>query len=86
MLGLLILVAGVDAVGGRVGVVGCGPSDVHDDEVDDNLPVVGVASVGDPVVALTLRFTCMKDFPSLSPLSIQTRQRSKMWDCRSLSG
>ena len=51
------LVAGVDAVGGRVGVVGCGLSVVHDDEVVDNLTVVEVASVGDPVVAVTLRFT-----------------------------
>ena len=86
MLGLVILVAGVDAVGGRVGVVGCGLSVVHDDEVVAHLTVVGVASVGDPVVVVSLRFTCMKDFPSLSPLSIQTRQRSKMWDCISLSG
>ena len=51
------LVVGVDVVGDHVGVVGCGLSVVHDDEVGDNLTVVGVASVGDPVVAVTLRFT-----------------------------
>ena len=81
------LVVGVDAVGDHVCVVGCGLIVVHAGEVGDNL-TVGVGVVGDRVCVVGCGLIVvhdgevysMKDFSSLSPLSIQTRQRCGIAD------